>query len=185
MQAPVLVTAPAALAVSLTEAKAHLRVTDSAEDSLIGIYLASAIQRLDGWTGVLGRCLVSQTWRQDLAEFRDVMALPFPSVSDASISYYDGDNVLRVLDDANFTIVNTVAGAQIEIAEGGTFPATYSRPDAVQITLTCGYGSAADVPPALKSAILLHVALQFTQRADGAFPASYRDMIAPYRVVGV
>jgi len=64
MYRPVLVTAPTAMPVSLTEAKAHLRVTSSDEDALITALIASATAYLDGWTGILGRCLMQQIWRQ-------------------------------------------------------------------------------------------------------------------------
>lgn len=182
---PVRTIPPSELAVSLTQAKAHLRVTHTTEDSLIQVYLDSAIDRLDGWSGILGRCLVTQSWRQDLPIFADQMMLPFPNVSSVVVTYRDSANQAQTLLDTNYRLVNAQGGSWIEIAEGGSWPSTYDRPDAVSVTLTCGYGLAAAVPAALKAAILLHVGLQYTGRADGSFPQAYVDLVAPYRRVSV
>jgi uncharacterized phiE125 gp8 family phage protein len=68
-QKPIRTVAPASTPVSLSEAKAHLRVTSSAEDAVIQMYLDAAVSYLDGWAGVLGRCMVTQTWAQTFSDF--------------------------------------------------------------------------------------------------------------------
>ena len=64
MHRPVLVTPPAETPVSRTEAKAHLRVDGTGDDDLIDGLIDAAVAHLDGYTGILGRCMVTQTWRQ-------------------------------------------------------------------------------------------------------------------------
>jgi uncharacterized phiE125 gp8 family phage protein len=69
MPFPVLVTPPVAAPVSLAEAKAHLRVDFDDEDALISGLIDAATQHLDGWSGVLGRALMPQTWEMSLDRF--------------------------------------------------------------------------------------------------------------------
>lgn len=89
---PTIVTPPSDDVVSLAELKAHLRVTHSVEDALIASLGAAATAYFDGWTGILGRCIMQQTW-QITATAGDVI-LPFPDVTEASAAYEAGASVL-------------------------------------------------------------------------------------------
>ena len=60
---PALVTPPSGAVVTLAAAKAHLRVDHDLDDSAIGALIAAAEAHLDGYGGILGRCLLTQTWR--------------------------------------------------------------------------------------------------------------------------
>lgn len=62
------ITPPTAEIVSLDDAKAHLRVDHDHEDMLIQTYLDAATAWVDGFDGVLGRCVLEQTWRASAAE---------------------------------------------------------------------------------------------------------------------
>lgn len=56
--------------VPLDDLKEHLRVSHDDEDLLIQGLADAATSWLDGWGGVLGRCIMPQTWRiapEDLA----------------------------------------------------------------------------------------------------------------------
>jgi hypothetical protein len=75
--------------------KAHLRVTHDAEDDLIEALTAAAVAYLDGWTGVLGRCIGSQVWRVTL-DSAGAFALPMPDVTAASADYGQGAVALVV-----------------------------------------------------------------------------------------
>jgi uncharacterized phiE125 gp8 family phage protein len=185
MKAPVRTSAPATTPITVAETKAHLRVSHTAEDTLIGTYLDAATAHLDGWHGILGRCMVTQTWRQDLEGFSTVMDMPFPDAASVSVAYYDADNVSQTLAGTNYNLVNGNGRAWLQISESGNWPVTYDRPDAVQITATYGYGAAAAVPANLKAAIMLHVGVMFGARADGELPQAYHALIAPHRVVGM
>lgn len=191
MLAPVRTIAPVTEPVTLEQAKAHLRVTSDAENTLIAALISAAVSHLDGWSGILGRCLITQTWRQDFNGF-GAMRLPFPNVASATIAYTDANGVNQTLAGANYRIVSGVGGTWIELAEGGSFPGTASQPDAVRVTFVAGYGDASAVPAALKAAILLHVGHLFENRAAvgiGASPAvlplAYEALVAPHRMVGL
>lgn len=63
MYRPVLVTPPAIAPVSLPEAKQQVREEAAGADSdaVLTAYRDAAVGYLDGWSGILGRCLISQT----------------------------------------------------------------------------------------------------------------------------
>ena len=77
--------------VSLAEAKAHLRYDDDDQDVLIAACIAAATDRLDGWAGILGRCLVAQTWAVDLGCWPADrwLRLPFPDCGKPVVTYRD------------------------------------------------------------------------------------------------
>lgn len=181
--APVRTVAPTSDPVTLTEAKAHLRVTDTNEDTLIAALIDAAVSYLDGWSGVLGRCIVTQTWRQDLPEFYDRMRLPFPDVQSVTIAYTDDDSVAHTLASSTYHLVTRQDGAYVELADDQSWPATIDKYDAVRITMVCGFST---VPPALKMAVLMHVAAMFENRGqDAPMPFAYDALITPFRRVGV
>ncbi|MDP2358014.1 MAG: head-tail connector protein [Beijerinckiaceae bacterium] len=156
---PVLVTPPAAPPVSLEEAKAHLRVDHDEENALIEALIAAATAHLDGWTGILGRCLVTQTWRQDLREFPagGTIRLPFPAPGSVSVTYYDAANAEQTLAPSAYHVLDDIRGGAIELAASASWPAVYDRPDAVSVTFNAGYGAGNAVPAALKAAIKLMI----------------------------
>lgn len=185
--APVRTVAPAAAPVTLAEAKAHLRVTDSGENDLIAALIEAAVSHLDGWHGILGRCIVEQTWRQDMVEFpSDMIRLPFPDVQSVTVQYTDTSGTNRTFAGANYHLINTPGASAIMLASTASWPSVADAPDAVRITMVCGF---ATVPQALKMAILLHIGALFENRASESavalMPFAYDALIRPYRVVGV
>lgn len=119
---PTLVTPPATLPVTLAEAKAHCRVDGDYDDVVLTSLVAAAVGHLDGWTGVLGRCIVSQTWRVQ-AVAGDVV-LPMPDVTAAIAGYAAGASDL--------TITATAGGPQVTITEDCAITFTCAMPDHLQ-----------------------------------------------------
>src|SRR5690606_38428902 len=102
---------------------------------------------LDGYSGILGRALVTQTWRQDFDRFANRLPLPVAPVSAVvSISYFDAGNVQQMLDPGVYELLADARGAYVALRPGQSWPATFRRVDAVSIIFTAGYGAAADVP---------------------------------------
>lgn len=193
--APVRLAAPAVLPISVAEAKAHLRVEHDEDDAMIGAMLAAAVARLDGWSGILGRCLIEQQWTLPLRRFPSApgIALPFPDVSVATIGYHPADGSTETeFPSANWWLVETTASSAILLASGASWPATADRPNAVMMTMTVGYGATAeDVPAPIRSAILLMVGDLYRNRETtgqgsatlGTIPMSttVEALLAPYR----
>ena len=194
MLAPVRISAPVATPVSVSEAKAHLRVDDTNSDTLIQSMIDAAVAHLDGWAGILGRCLVTQSWRQDYPAFASRLRLPLgPVATISSITYYDADNASQTLASAVYTHLTDATGTYVTLKPDQEWPATYRRPEAVSITYVAGT-SATDVPAAIKQAILLLVGAWYENREEtvtGTTAAQLPDsvavraLLAPYRKVGV
>lgn len=88
---PVLVTPPTATPVGLSDLRAHLRVYHTDEDARIEALQAAAVAWLDGWTGVLGRAIMPQTWQQDFTgPGPHLLALPDAVIGSVTL---DGDAV--------------------------------------------------------------------------------------------
>ena len=116
MKPPSLVTAPASPIVSIFDMKAHLRVTHDLENDLITGYIGAATAYLDGWKGVLGRAVVSQTWREDFDGFGD-LRLSLPDVASVVVTAADADGGAVAVDEA--TLKQDLCGHYVE-ASGGS-----------------------------------------------------------------
>lgn len=168
-----LVTPPVETPITLDDAKAQCRVDSDHEDMLIQSYLDAAVSWLDGYSGILGRCMVTQTWRADITRLGEIIALPFPDIQITSADFSDA-----------------AAGALVyEMHESLAYPALmprggFGRP--ASVIFTAGYGPASAVPEALKQAVRLLVQ-RFEARdadpgvADGIM-RSVNALIAPFRV---
>lgn len=185
MLAPVRTVAPASMPVTLAEAKAHLRVDHDDQDDLITAQIKAATAYLDGYAGILGRALITQTWRQDLAGFAFRLTLPVsPVIAIVSVSYCDVGNVVQTLDAGVYDLFTDTRGAYLTLRPGQSWPATFRRADAVSITFIAGFGAAADVPEPIRKAILLIVQRLFDgadTEIDSAIERTVHALIAPYR----
>ncbi|MEJ8570747.1 head-tail connector protein [Microbaculum marinum] len=185
MLTPVRIAAPATTPVSLDEAKAHLRVDHDDQDGLIAAHIEAATAWVDGFTGIVGRALVTQTWRQDFAGFAPRLCLPLvPASAIVSVSYFDVINDPQTLDAGTCALLSDARGAYVVLQPGHSWPATWRRDDAVSVIFTAGYGDPADVPQPLRQAIQLLVQRLF-DGADASIDAAndrvVDTLIAPYR----
>lgn len=163
--APVLVTAPAALPVTLEQAKAQCRVGGTDEDDLITSLIAAATGHLDGWGGILRRCLIRQTWRQPFSGFADALALPFPTIEVVEVSYRDAAGTLRRVANDTYSLDDADGLPRVVVSPGSTWPiARAFSGENVFVTFVAGYDG--DVPAPIKQAILLDV-----RRTYGAIQA--------------
>ena len=86
---PYLITPPAVQPVSLSEMRAHLRVDHNDEDADILAKIAGAVAALDAWGGLLGRCIMPQTWAVDVTG-PGPHVLPFPEAADVTATGVSG-----------------------------------------------------------------------------------------------
>ncbi|MHA6645637.1 head-tail connector protein [Mesorhizobium sp. A623] len=187
MLAPVRTVAPTTTPVSLTEAKAHLRVDHDDQDELITAQIKAATAWFDGYSGVLGRALVTQTWRQDYAGFAERLPLPVsPVTAIVSVSYQDAGNMQQTLDAGVYDLFADARGAYLTLQHAQSWPATYPRNNAVSATFTAGFGDAADIPEPIRQAILLIVQRLFDGAdtdIDVAIDRVVHALVAPYRMM--
>ncbi|WP_426041508.1 head-tail connector protein [Brevundimonas sp. TWP2-3-4b1] len=187
---PVRTVAPAVTPVTLAEAKAHLRVDHTDDDSLIGVLIEAATGHLDGWSGVLGRALVTQTWSQAFDAFADPLRLPMLAKTVASVTYVNQAGATITVSSADYVLAADALGSFVECAYGVTWSSPRDQTRAVTVTFTAGE-AAASVPSAIKAGILLMVGDLYANRegvVTGTITAinpTVSALIAPYRRVGV
>lgn len=192
MHRPVLVTAPSTTTVTTAEAKAHLRVDHSTEDTLIGSLVQAATDHLDGYSGILGRCLVTQTWRQDFDSFERTMRLPLLAAGITSAIYVDDNAAETTITSTNYELQADDLGSFVRFIDDYAFPSGLAETRALRVTFTAGYGAASAVPASIKAAILLLVGHWYFNReavvvgiAPAELPMAVTALLAPYRRVGV
>lgn len=177
-----LITPPTQDVVSLTEAKAQLRVTGSDDDTMIEALILAAVNQLDpaggGW---LGRALRPQTWEWRgeafpywyegcgyARNYRCVYAaeLPYPPlIAVDSVKYDDGDGVEQTLvEGTGYRVfgVGAIDKGRIEPVYNGSWPSSVRADhESVRIRFTSGYeGSSAnddDLPAPIKQAVIIMV----------------------------
>lgn len=193
MYSPILVIAPVLKPVSVAEAKAHLRVTVSDEDTYIGTLIDAAIAHLDGWTGQLGQAICSQTWRDDHDDFSSSMRLNlYPVQSVSSVKYIDTNGDEQTIDAANYSVLKIEGHYYVVFKSSYTFPAlSVTEIPAVKIEYVAGYTTP---PAAICHAIKLMLGAWYENREEtviGVSVARLPDsvainaLLAPYRRIGV
>jgi uncharacterized phiE125 gp8 family phage protein len=177
-----LVTSPVAEPVSLSDARAHLRIDDTTADaSLIG-YITAARQWCEGYTR---RVFARQTWEFTLDEWPCRIDFPLaPVVSVSSITYLDADNTEQTLESDQYVLCG-VGPDNIPFivpAYNVTWPSLYSIPEAVTVQFVCGY---LPIPASLKTAILLHTELLFDRNIQNRelIESARNALLDPYRRV--
>jgi len=164
-----LITAATALAVDIDEAKAHLRVTESAEDDLIESMLWAAQDMAEQATG---RALMTQTWELKQDAFDNQMVLTrVPVQSITSVNYLNESGNLIVLDPLAYDLYNAddYGYASLLPVYETQWPATRIQPEAVVVRYVAGYANAAAVPQAIKAWIKLQVSSLYENRESESY----------------
>ena len=204
------ITAPPVLPVSEVEAWDHLRVhmgqygVEPVDRARILRIIESAVSELDGRDGILGRCLVPQTWDMTLDEFPRCDEIPLrlpPIMSIVSVSYVDAAGVTQTMPSSDYELsADRAWRPRLRLAYNKHWPTTRHHPDSLTIRMECGYDSgnspqdASGVPAAIKHAILLRVSDRYeipdsvivgTSITEVPMPLTCSALLAPYRLLHV
>ena len=182
-----LVSAPAVLPVTTQEVMDFARIDIDPGGSLFANLISAAVQNIDGRDGLLGRALITQTWRATWDGFPRtgpiILPLP-PCQSVASITYLDTFGTLQTLPTSVYRVVGlgTPDGAMIEPTIGNSWPDTASLLDCLTITFTAGYGdTSASIPEPIRTAIKIHFACLHEGRESPDLPPAFFSILTPYR----
>lgn len=183
--------------LTLADAKQHLRVDFENDDAVIGSYIATAIQNIDGRDGWLGRAIGEQTWELRLPDFGSGdIRIPLPPLIEVlSVKYHDVNDVEQTLSTDTYEVVG-VGGfgkARLVLRRGRQWPATGSLADNVGIQFRAGYviGDPAqpNVPAPILTAIKRQVAAMYENREAvvvnatvAKLPGGVDALLAPLRV---
>lgn len=154
-------TAAASNPVSLSEAKAHLRVDGTDEDTLISALIDAATNVVQEQTG---RAMVAQTWDYQIAKPVKRVMLPLaPVASITAMTYFDTDDAEQSLTVGDYYLFKGEDRAYVEPKDTTDWPSMEDRPDALKITFVAG-PVAANILAPLKTAILLLLSHWFENR---------------------
>ncbi len=153
--------------VTTAEAKAHMRVDISDDDTLIASLVSAARAYCEKYCN---RSFVQHTYRADLAGFYDAMTLPMgPVQSVTHIKYYDtaSPSVLTTLASSVYALNRDTVWRNY----GASWESVYPRWDAVQVTYVTGWqdnsspaGGGEAVSEAVKAAIKIMAAELYEHR---------------------
>lgn len=183
-----LTEAPLEAPVSLTEAKAHMRVDLASEDWLINDLILAATAMVDG-QGMLGKALITQKWRQWVQQSPGEVRLIIGPVQVLNaVKYYDTEGVLQTDTLENYEVIGTPLATYLRPKSGFSWPQTQVRSDAIAIEYTSGYGdTAADVPAPIRQAIKMLVSHWYETRSDAVerglenVPYGFESILNLYR----
>lgn len=161
-----IVTPPAEEPVTLTEAKNHLRVDLTDDDSLISALIVAAREHAEAITR---RAFITQTLKLSLDAFpanNGPIYVPMPPLQSVnSLKYFDTDGMEQTLTEGtDFLVDNESEPGRITPAPDTGWPATQNRPNAVSVEFVAGFGDASKVPQGIKQAILLMVGHWYENR---------------------
>jgi len=160
-----LITPAAALAVTLAEAKAHVRQDQADDDALITAMITAATELAEQYMGA--RSIMPQTWELSEEGFPDEFHLGrVPVASVTSIKYLDSLGVEQTLHSSAYVLdnYNDSSTAEIEPAYGTCWPIARYADNSVKVRFVSGYANAAAVPESIKSWIKLMVGAMYANR---------------------
>lgn len=184
--APELVTPADAPLLTRDEAKLQCRVEldDTFEDDLIDGLIRAATAYLDGYSGVLGRCLINQTWLVKFDTWAPCFRLPFPNVSGVVVKWVDDAGSETVVDAASYRVLEDATSAYLRFSDSYGAPSGVATTAGWSVALTTGYGAdASTVPDDIRLAAKMLVAHFYNEREGAVLPAAVDILIAPYRRV--
>jgi uncharacterized phiE125 gp8 family phage protein len=187
----VLTSGPAVEPVTLAEAKAHLRVDDTVEDTLVGSLIVTSRLHVEA---ALGLALVTQGWSYFIDDWPPgrELALPLrPIQSVAAVRLYAADESLQTLAADAYLLDGAGAPARLVRRNNSAWPKPSRSANGIEIAFVAGYGNAAaNVPAPIRQAVLLLIAHWYEHRepveigaASVPVPQMVSDLLQPYRLV--
>ena len=155
-------TEPTTEPVTLTEAKIHLRVTQTNEDSLITSLIQVARQWCEAYEG---RKYITQTLTVKYDNLDGVMVLPFgPAQSITSLKYIDESEAEQTVSSDDYSLDTYGDPPSLYADYGVSFPVPLAVRNSAEIIYVAGYGAASAVPERVKCAIKLVLSHLFEHR---------------------
>ncbi len=184
-----LITPPASEPITITEAKAHLRVDTPDDDTLITSLIKSSRELCELYTG-LG--LLPQTWRLLMDKWptvqndewwdglrqgafiptvkKELLLERSPLVSVSTVKTFEEDGSGAIYDSSNYYV--DPSGGRIVLKASSSAPTGSKSINSVEIVFSVGYADASNVPGAIKLGILDLINFHYEHRGDESIRAS-------------
>ena len=179
--------------VTTAEAKAHLRLDSSDDDSYVEELLAAAVEKVENDCGVWLLTREAELYLDGFPFSRsetptstvEICIEKRPVTAVNSIKYYDSSNQEQTLDSAVYQVDLKDTFPRIVPVLNESWPDTYERLNSVTINFDAGYENAAAVPKGFKHAIKLLIADWHKNRGDsekGADTRAYKALVNQLKV---
>lgn len=188
-----LVTPPAILPVSVADAQAFCDVQPEDDVDLITGLVETAVDLLDGPSGLLGRAIVAQAWLLELParQWPVQLVLPLEPVIGVTVRYRDLAGDLVELDAGHVDLVRAPSRPVLMTIRQQDLPALGDAPWPVQVEIIAGFGAGAeDVPSGIRTAIKMMVRHWFDHSGAGVvgtiaseMPLSASALLARWRLL--
>lgn len=186
----VLTSGPAVEPVTVSEAKAHLRLDGAADDILIASLILTSRLHIEA---ALGLALITQSWRLTLDDWPADGEIRFPLrpvASIASVSVLAADGTPAAVAPTEYLLDGHALRPRLVLRQGPR-PKPGRLAGGIEIAFAAGLGDAADdVPEPIRHAILMLVAHWYEHRdpleigsAAANIPAAVSELLNPYREV--
>jgi uncharacterized phiE125 gp8 family phage protein len=162
------ITGPVAGPVTLTEAKAALRVDHSDDDARLTAMILAATAMLETYTGlhIMSQVVERSYDKWGSESIIDTDVWPLQSID--SVKYDDTASpsveTTLVSEVDYYADVTTIGGRVINTGYG--WPSTQDSPNSIRIRMTAGYATAGDVPDIIKEAIFAYMVYMY-DNVDG------------------
>ena len=188
-----LATAAAKTPVTLAEVKVHCRVTFSDDDTILGIYLASAVATAEQF---LQRKLITQSWKMFLDYWPGQIKTFFGDLQSVThVKYTDIDGTTATMSNTLYDVDTNSVPGRIVLKHGQSWPsATLNAVNPIEVQFDTGYGAeTTNVPEDIRNALLILAAHFYENRemylvSDNRsfsvteIPFSVKALLSPYRV---
>jgi len=185
-----IVTPPTYFALTLDEAKDHLRITHSDDEPYLQSLIEAAQTEAEQFTR---RKFITQTWKYFLDDWPsdDFITLPWGQLqSVTSVKYTDTDGDQTTWSTDEYNTDNYSDPGRVVLEYGYSWPQSSLHPqNPIVVEFVCGYGDAgADVEDSIKHAIKLIVDDLYNHRGNiviGVSSSNMRvskDLLWPYRL---
>jgi uncharacterized phiE125 gp8 family phage protein len=171
---PELLVAPTGDVVTLEEVKSFCRVDHADDDDMLTPLIKESTSKLDGYSGSLGRALLTQTWKVWGGYSANPFRIPLAPVQSVIVRYIDASGDYTDAGAATYRQSADAISDFVTPRMGYYWPALLTEPDAVEVEFVAGYGEAADVPADIRRAIKLDVKIAF-DRPEGPAYEALRD----------
>lgn len=170
MRRPVVVTPASVLPVTVAEVKGALRIDGADLDTEIESQIKAAVEHYEGWNGILGVCLVEQTWRQSFDRFDRCLMLPLrPVQSIASVKWRNSAGEIATVASSNYALDTDDGGLSfVRFKRGYAYPSGLADGSAVSIEYVAGWplvDGKPTTPEAIKAAIKIRVQMHIDEAA--------------------
>lgn len=177
-------TAPAALAVTLANVKAFMRIDGTASDADLTAIIERVTDAAERYTG---KAFISQVWEQSFDNFPDSNYIELkraPVSALVSFLWYDKDNNSAAVTAASYRL--DTFGNRVILNDGYVWPVDARPYNSGKIEFTAGYGAAdTNVPKDIQAAIVETVSYMSEHRdlPEVEFPVSALAKLRRYRNV--